>query len=56
MTITGQSTVVGVFITRANAERAINDLHTLGFTDEQIGYVVRNTDSAAGDIVGNAGA
>ncbi len=46
MTMTERATVVGVFNTRAQAESAINDLRTLGFTDKQIGYIVRDTGSA----------
>jgi len=45
MTTNGRSTVVGVFPTRANAENAINDLHSRGFTDQQIGFIARDTNA-----------
>ncbi len=48
MTTNGRATVVGVFTTRANAENAISDLHTRGFTEEQIGFIARDTNSPAG--------
>jgi hypothetical protein len=38
---TGRTTVVGVFRERDNAERAIEELQRLGFTDEEIGFAVR---------------
>jgi hypothetical protein len=34
-----RSTVVGVFSDRMSAERAIDDLHRLGFRDDQIGFI-----------------
>jgi len=37
-----RSTVVGVFEHRNDAERAIDELHRAGFTDEQIGFVMRD--------------
>src|SRR2546421_11103041 len=37
-----RSTVVGVFEDRALAQRAIDELRFAGFTDDQIGYAVRN--------------
>jgi len=49
MTMTERTTAVGVFTDRAQAEQAINDLHNLGFTDKQIGYVVRNAGNELGD-------
>lgn len=45
MTTNAHATVVGVFTTRANAENAISDLHTRGFTDDQIGFIARDTNS-----------
>jgi len=42
MAMTQRSTVVGVFPDRAHAEQALNELHNLGFKDEQIGYLVLN--------------
>jgi len=41
---TTRSTIVGVFRERSQAERAIEELHRAGFTDEQIGFVMRNGD------------
>lgn len=46
MTTNSRATVVGVFTTRANAENAINDLHTRGFTDQQIGFIARDSKTA----------
>ncbi|GAC1358119.1 MAG: hypothetical protein PVS3B1_23380 [Ktedonobacteraceae bacterium] len=46
MTTNARATVVGVFTTRANAENAINDLHSRGFTDQQIGFIVRDNKEA----------
>src|SRR5205085_7351763 len=37
-----RSTVVGVFEDRALAQRAIDELRFAGFTDDQIGYALRN--------------
>lgn len=45
MTTNAHATVVGVFTTRANAENAITDLRTRGFTDEQIGFIARDTNA-----------
>ena len=45
MTTNSHATVVGVFTTRTNAENAINDLHTRGFTDQQIGFIARDTNT-----------
>jgi len=42
MTMNQRSTVVGVFADRVQAEQAVTELHHLGFTDDQIGYVVRD--------------
>jgi hypothetical protein len=39
-----RSTVVGVFHNRDDAERAIDELHRLGFRDEEIGFAVRGGD------------
>lgn len=39
---TTRSTIVGVFRERSQAERAIEELHRAGFTDEQIGFVMRD--------------
>ncbi len=50
MTANERSTVVGIFPTRPQAESAINELHRLGFTEQQIGYVVRD---AQGHAQGN---
>ena len=43
-----RSTVVGVFSDRATAERAIDDLHRRGFTDDQIGFMWRDGDRDRG--------
>jgi len=41
-------TVVGVFDNRADAERAVNELHRAGFRDDQIGYATRGDDVRTG--------
>jgi hypothetical protein len=38
------NTVVGVFYTRSEAEDAIRDLRTAGFSDDRIGMVARDAD------------
>lgn len=43
MTVIERSTVVGVFTNSVLAERAIDELHHVGFTNEQIGFVARGT-------------
>lgn len=51
MTMNERSTVVGVFQARTQAESAINELRRFGFTEQQIGYVVRDTNgNAQGNI------
>jgi len=44
---TGRSTVVGVFHSRADAERAVADLKSAGFKEDQISLVGKNSD---GDV------
>jgi Heat induced stress protein YflT len=41
--------VVGVFDERAAAEQAVQELHRLGFDDDQIGFVVREPGPAPSD-------
>ena len=48
MAMTQRSTVVGVFPDRAHAEQALNELHNLGFRDDQIGYIVLNDKDRGG--------
>lgn len=40
-----RTTVVGVFRDRDDAERAIDELHRLGFRDDEIGFAVRGGDT-----------
>src|SRR5438045_3978774 len=47
MARTDRSTMVGVFEDRSQAERAIDELHRAGFTDEQIGFAVRDQDGGS---------
>ena len=42
MTGTTKSTTVGVFNTRAKADKAVNELKSLGYTDDQIGVVAKH--------------
>jgi hypothetical protein len=46
--VTARTTIVGIFDEIMDAESAISALHSAGFTDEQIGYIRRNGDAAAG--------
>jgi hypothetical protein len=46
MTTTNQAVAIGVFEVRANAERAIEELHTAGFTGDDIGFVMREATAA----------
>ena len=47
MTSTTKSTTVGVFSTRAQAQQAVAELKTLGYTDDQIGLVAKNQDGVS---------
>ncbi len=49
------STTVGVFTTRTQAQKAINELKTLGFKDEQIGLVARDESTGKGEYTGHSG-
>ena len=44
------SEVVGLFTSRTNAEEAIQELHDLGYTNENMGYLDRHRDEA-GEVV-----
>ena len=48
MAVNERSTVVGVFNTRADAERAVDRLHRAGFRDDQIGIAARDAGAASG--------
>ncbi|QBD76744.1 hypothetical protein EPA93_12300 [Ktedonosporobacter rubrisoli] len=50
MTTTQRTTVVGVFSTRRQAEDAINELQRAGFTNEQIGFLVKNGEQSEQDL------
>ena len=53
MTINERSTVVGIFPTSAQTESAMNELQRMGFTDQNIGYLVRSTSEAIqGNVAG----
>jgi hypothetical protein len=43
MTTTEHSTVVGIFTDHLQAEQAVNELHNLGFADDQISSVISDT-------------
>ena len=55
MTTTDRTTVVGVFEIRSQADDAIHDLQQAGFHDDQIGFVVRdsNQDTITAPITEN---
>lgn len=44
MTMTERATVVGVFASKVQAEKAIEDLHRAGLNDNQIGFVARHAE------------
>src|SRR5919197_5408572 len=48
MATTQRPTVVGVFDDRADAERAVEELHRAGFRDDQIGYAAHGGEMAEG--------
>src|SRR5947207_911013 len=48
MAMNQRQVVVGVFDDRSRAEQAIDELHRIGFTDDQIGFAVRGGQSQAG--------
>jgi len=50
-----RSTVVGVFEHRDDAERAIEELHRAGFTDQQIGFIMRDGDKSVTHDVSTTG-
>ena len=52
MTTSTKSTTVGVFTTRAQAQQAVNELKTLGYTDDQIGLVAKHEDGSVGTTSG----
>jgi len=47
MTMAERSTAVGTFADRADAERAIDELRSAGFRDDQIGLAMRDSDGQA---------
>ncbi|GCE19470.1 general stress protein [Dictyobacter kobayashii] len=47
MSTTERTTAVGVFSEQTLAEQAISQLHSAGFTDEQIGFISRDHNTAA---------
>lgn len=48
MATTERSTVVGVFNSRTEAERAVEELHRAGFRDDQIGIAARDGEAVSG--------
>ncbi len=52
MTSTTKSTTVGVFSSRAQAQQAINELKSLGYTDDQIGLVAKHEDGSVSTASG----
>lgn len=52
-TMTTMETIVGVFASRQEAERAMRELYDAGFQSNQIGYVAR--DSSKKNVVGRKG-
>lgn len=54
MTTSERSTVVGVFEDRAQANRAVAELHKAGFTSNQIGIAMRHAEGLPGDTTTDA--
>jgi hypothetical protein len=58
MTTTDRATVVGVFENDADARRAVNDLESMGFNADQIGYAGHSkegvSEDKATDVAGGA--
>jgi len=54
MSMMNRSTVVGVFADRLQAERAIQALERVGFTDQQIGFI-RRGEQPAGEAKADTG-
>jgi hypothetical protein len=50
-----RSTVVGVFTDRVQAEQAINELRHAGFSDDQIGFILRGNPAVEGTAQGETG-
>lgn len=48
MTTRSRTTAASSFETREQAERAVNELHRAGFTDEYVGWARRDTEAPAG--------
>src|SRR5437868_803742 len=48
MAMNTRPTVVGVFENRADAERAVQELHRAGFRDDQIGFAAKGGEAPAG--------
>lgn len=46
-----QPTLIAIFDDRLKAEQAVREMEASGFKEDQIGYVVRGTDVAAGGMV-----
>jgi hypothetical protein len=55
MAVIERSTVVGVFTDRIQAEQAINELRRAGFSDDQIGFILRSTPAEEGETGSGAG-
>jgi hypothetical protein len=51
---TTNSVLVAIFDDRLEAERAVRDLEFAGFTDRQIGYVIRGKEAVAGGMITDA--
>ncbi len=45
------STIVGLFEDEVQADKAVNDLHSAGFSDDQIDLVIRSTGAGDEDIL-----
>jgi hypothetical protein len=54
MTESDRSTIVGVFEDQAQAEQAINELRSAGFSDDQINLVVHRAPGTGEDIISDA--
>ena len=46
-----RNTLIGIFDDRLEAEKAVRDLEYVGFSHDQIGYVIRGSDATAGGMI-----
>jgi hypothetical protein len=55
LSTTNQAPVIGVFASRSDADRAVDELLRSGFRNDQIGVAIRDTENRTPDTDGGAG-